>query len=176
MKQALRALVLLLALSFGAPTETFGRVRLQSSLEYPVKANYLVRFAAFAQWPEKAFASREAPLVICVLGRDPMGAALDQAARGQTANGRAVAIRRPAGSTLTGCHIAYLGRGAVLPAVQAEGVLLVTDDAVSARRGAIHFVVVRDRVRFHIDQRVARRAGVELNSRLLSLALTVRGD
>jgi hypothetical protein len=174
MERARRAILLVLILSFGAPEAAFGRALFQTSLEYPVKANYLVRFAAFAQWPGAAFAATDSPLVICVVGQDPFGAGLDRAAAGQMANGRPVIVRRPAGSTLAGCHIAYLGRGAVLPPQRPAGVLLVTDDAVSGQRGAIHFVVTRARVRFHIDQRIARSAGVELNSRLLNLALSVQ--
>lgn len=173
MERARRAILLILVLSLGAPTEAFSRAWFQTSLEYSVKANYLVRFAAFAQWPAAAFAAGDSPLAICVLGRDPFGAALDRAAADQSANGRAVVVRRPRDSA-AGCHIAYLGRGAVLPAEPVRGLLVVTDDAVAARRGAIHFVVVRDRVRFHIDQRIARRAGIELNSRLLNLALSVQ--
>jgi hypothetical protein len=155
------------ALAWGAAAQT--------SLEYPVKASYLVRFAAFAAWPDNAFQS-DAPLVICVVGQDPFGPILDRAAAAQTANGRALAVRRPDSSDLAGCHIAYLGRDAVAPATPLPSLLLVTDETVAARRGAIHFVIVQGRVRFHIDQRQTRAAGVGLNSRLLGLALSVRGE
>ena len=57
-----------------------------------------------------------------------------------------------------------------------RGVLLITDQAVSGRRGAIHFAVVNGRVRFHIDNDAAVRAGLNISSRLLSLALSVTED
>lgn len=160
-----RAVLLLLALFASAP-----QARAQS-LEYPVKANYLVRFAAFVDWRPEAFAEG-GPFVICVLGRDPFGRALDEAAAGQNAAGRRIVVRRP-GADATGCHIVYLGQGA--PAIAATGgVLLVSDSAVSSRRGMIHFVVLDNRVRFHIDEAAAARAGLTINSRLLNLAVTVR--
>jgi len=149
----------------------------RQSLEYSVKANYLVRFAAFVEWPRRSFATGQAPVVICVVGRDPFGGALDRAARAQTAHGRPLAVRRP-GTTAAaaGCHILYVGQGGggLVPG-GARSVLLVTDTAVSADRGMIHFVISDERVRFHIDLQAASRSGLSISSRLLNLALSVRG-
>jgi hypothetical protein len=46
----------------------------QTSLESSVKANYLVRFTAFIDWPGWAFHGAQSPIAICVLGPDPFGA------------------------------------------------------------------------------------------------------
>src|SRR6185295_16921977 len=51
--------------------------------EYAVKAAYLVKFPFFVEWPASAFASPTAPLVLCVIGDDPFGSLLDEAAGGQ---------------------------------------------------------------------------------------------
>jgi hypothetical protein len=150
----------------------------QANLEYSVKANYLVRFAAFVEWPPHAFSGPEAPVVICVAGRDPFGATLDNAARAQTAFGRRLTVRRPASAEATaGCHILYVGQGAgpLIPqTTQRPGLLVVTDSATGSGRGMIHFVVAEARVRFHIDQQAATRSGLSISSRLLNLALSVR--
>lgn len=151
------------------------------TLEYPVKANYLVRFAAFVEWPPRAFANAQAPVAICVLGRDPFGVLLDRAAASQTVYGRRIVVRRPAtASALSACHIAYVAQGAptalIDAAAGAPGLLLVTDAAVPERRGIIHFVITDNRVRFHIDQQAAARNGLTISSRLLSLAVSVRGQ
>lgn len=150
----------------------------QSRLEYSVKANYLVRFAAFVEWPPRVFSGAQAPVVICVVGRDPFGGGLETAARAQTAYGRPLAVRRPAATALAGCHIVYVGEGggaAVTAAAGQPGLLLVTDGASAPERGCIHFVVSEGRVRFHIDQQTASRNGLTISSRLLNLALTVQG-
>lgn len=151
---------------------------LQTSLEYSVKANYLVRFAAFVEWPPRAFASAQSPVVICVVGRDPFRGALESAARAQTAYGRPLAVRRPGSrEAAAGCHILYVGQGGGGLVPEGRGpILLVTDEAAPpAERGMIHFAIRDDRVRFHIDLQQASRAGLSISSRLLNLALSVRG-
>lgn len=168
----------LVALLWSLPLQVFAAPQpLQTSLEYSVKANYLVRFAAFVEWPEASFADSRSPVVICVAGRDPFDGALERAARAQTAHGRALAVRRPrTAEAASGCHILYVGRGggSLVPA-GSRAILLVTDGAVSSDRGMIHFVVSDDRVRFHIDLQAASRGRLSISSRLLNLALSVRG-
>lgn len=157
------------ALLFAQPTAQ------AQSLEYPVKANYLVRFAAFVDWQSGAFAGPDSALVLCVVGRDPFGRLLDQAAAGQTARGRRILIRRTA--TGAGCHIAYAGSGVdagVMDALARQPHLLVVTDAGQSRRGAVHFVLWQNRVRFAVDQAAAQRAGLTISSRLLSLAVSAR--
>lgn len=165
---------LALALAFARP------VAADDSLEYAVKANYLVRFAAFVDWRASAFGATDAPLVICVVGRDPFGTVLNRAATGQTAHGRRLEVRRPAGqAALAACQIAYVG--ADTPVEWADrldalpGVLVVTDQTVSPRRGVVHFVLVNNRVRFRIDQGGADRKALAISSRLLNLAVSVEG-
>lgn len=169
---AIGGLILLIATALpSAP------VAAQSRLEYSVKANYLVRFAAFVDWPPRAFATAESPVVMCVVGRDPFGGSLDAAARGKTAYGRTLNVRRVSAGSLAGCHIAYVGQGggdALTAAAAQPGLLVVTDNATGTGRGAIHFVLSDGRVRFHIDQTRATRNGLTISSRLLNLALTVR--
>jgi hypothetical protein len=153
------------------------RASARDDLEYGVKAVYLVRFAAFVEWP--AGRGDTAPVVLCVVGRDPFGSRLDAAASGKTAHGRPLVVRRPApAAPLDGCDIVYVGRGADEAVVRGgpgpSGRLIVTDAAASPRRGMIHFVVAEGRVRFHIDLQAATRAGLTISSRLLNLALSVQ--
>ncbi len=151
------------------------------SLEYPVKATYLYKFAPFVTWPDSAFSAPNSPFVICVLGEDPFGPVLDQAVSTQRIGARALVIRRlervDRGS---GCQILYLGasRGQseadALAAVRGAPVLTVTDAARSEPQGVIHFVVQDNRVRFQIDDQAAAQNGLMISSKLLSLAVSVR--
>ena len=172
------SILVLVALLWSLPLQAVAAsLALQSSLEYSVKANYLVRFAAFVEWPTQSFADSRSPVVLCVAGRDPFGGALDRAARAQTAYGRALIVRRPGtAEAAAACHILYVGAGggSLVPVGQ-PAILRVTDGAVSADRGMIHFVVNDDRVRFHIDLQAASRSRLSISSRLLNLALSVRG-
>ena len=158
---------------------TAGAPPTPASLEYSVKANYLVRFAAFVEWPSQSFATSRSPVVICVVGRDPFDGALGRAARAQTAHGRPLTVRRPGtAEAAAGCHILYVGQGGsglLPPAGEPRTALMVTDAAVTSERGMIHFAVSESRVRFHIDLQAASRSGLSISSRLLNLALSVRG-
>ncbi len=184
MKRGGRLVAVLLTAAWGlagpAATSAVAQAAPGGDLEYAVKANYLVRFAAFVDWPASAFDAAEAPLVLCVVGHDPFGAVLDRAAAGQTAHGRRLAVRRPAApAALSACQIAYVGADAPVGWTdrldELPGVLVVTDQNVSARRGVVHFVLLNNRVRFRIDQGAADRAGLEISSRLLNLATSVEG-
>ncbi|MCS6626935.1 YfiR family protein [Roseibacterium beibuensis] len=172
------SILVLVALIWSVPLHVAAApAPLQTTLEYSVKANYLVRFAAFVEWPAQAFADSRSPVVICVVGRDPFSGALDRAARGQTAHGRPLTVRRPGTvEAAAGCHVLYVGRGGaeLIPAGQ-RAILVVTDTAVSSDRGMIHFAIDDDRVRFHIDLQAASRSRLSISSRLLNLALSVRG-
>ena len=151
------------------------------SLEYAVKANYLVRFTAFVEWPPAALGPRSAPVDICVLGEAPFGGSLEQSAVGQAVNGRPVRVRHlDRIEARSGCHVAYIGRGSeqstseALRALADAPVLTVTDARRDGERGVIHFVVSDNRVRFHVDEARASRSHLSISSRLLSLALSVR--
>jgi hypothetical protein len=156
-----------------------GPVAAQGVLEFPVKAAFLTKFAAFVSWPAGAAPSSE-PLQLCIVGADPFGVALDQSAQA-AAGERPITVRRLAVVDRdSGCHIVYAAgspRQSAAEALQAVGgapVLTVTDSAHGPARGAIHFVVFQNRVRFHIDAAQAAQNGISLSSKLLALGLSVK--
>ena len=139
-----------------------------------------MRFAAFVTWPPRAFASPSAPVAVCVAGRNPFGAMLTDAARGQTAHGRAIQVRTVSTSAqAAACHILYLAQGgaSIAAALPADApVLRVTDAEFTSRPGMVHFVIVGGRVRFQVDNAAARRAGLGISARLLGIAVSVEGS
>lgn len=165
--------------AFAGPSSPAG-AQTAASLEYPVKANYLVKFAAFVQWPAESLGP-STPMTVCILGEDPFGAVLDRAAGAEVVDGHRVVVRRlDRVDARSGCQMIYLGASReqtpaqALAALAGAPVLTVTDSARGADRGIIHFAVSGQRVRFHIDDRRAARARLSISSRLLSLALSVR--
>lgn len=153
----------------------------QANLEAAVKATFLYRFGSFVEWPPTAFARPDAPLVVCVFGAPSFAQVVERAAGGEQVAGRPVLVRRlSVVARDSGCHILYAaGAGdqsvaQALAAVRGQPVLTVTDSNFGATRGAVHFVVVQDRVRFHIDRGAAEQNFLTLSSRLLSIALSVR--
>lgn len=145
------------------------------ALEYAVKAAFLTKFGAFVSWP----GGSSGPVRLCVVGNDPFGAKLDQAA--QSAGGQAITIRRmSAVDRGSDCDVVYAAGsqrqsvGQTLAAVRGTPVLTVTDASAGGARGMIHFVLFQDRVRFHIDSTQASQGGITISSKLLSLALSVK--
>jgi hypothetical protein len=143
-----------------------------------VKAAFLPRFARYVTWPASAMPKGSDPFVLCVIGDDPFGGQLDDAARSQLIDGRHISVRRM--DTTAGadsCQIAFIGgshAAALLAALGNKPVLTVTDSNSGPERGIIHFVVDAGRVRFFIDQSAATRRALSISSRLLALAIGVR--
>lgn len=142
-----------------------------------VKAAFLTKFPAYVDWPAAARPRPGAALHICLIGGDPFGRLIDEAARGQQVDGHPLQIRRLAASgQAEGCHVAFLQGSAParLQGLHGKPVLTVTDARAGAQSGIIHFVIHRGRVRFNIDEAQAARSGVGISSRLLGIALIVR--
>lgn len=149
--------------------------------EDAVKAAFLPKFPRYVGWPQAAQPGAGRPYRLCVIGRDPFGLLLDQAAAGETIDGRGVAVVRMAGpDAAAGCHVAFVRgqtaaeTGRMLLALRGRPILTVTDARAGAARGMIHYTVAGGRVRFFIDEAEAARQGLSISSRLLALALGVR--
>ena len=131
-----------------APTDS-------ASLEYEVKAAYLLNFTRYVDWPSSAFPRQDSPLVICVIGPDPFHAILERTVEGRAADGHPIAVQRAAlASDTRGCHMAFLASGSQdlrIPQFdQLEGaVLTIGEGRGFARRGGmIGLVIVNATVRF----------------------------
>ena len=153
-------------------------------LELEVKAAYLAKFAPFVVWPQTAFASPSAPLVLCVQGDDPFGGLLDRLIQGQSVGAHPVVVRRMARlASDSGCQIAYLAGSAAqsqaeaLRVVSGQPVLTVTDadgDSDSNGKGIVRLILIDGRVRFMIDAGRAGQSGLAISSKLLALAADVK--
>lgn len=147
-----------------------------TTLETAVKATFLYKFAPFVDWPQ----AQDGPFHICVVGRDPFGQVLDQAVVGQTYGARPIqVVRMNAIQDQSPCDVAYLGGsgeqdvGRALAALRGAPVLTVTDEGDPA--GIIQFAIRDGRVRFSIDQDTAAAGRLSISSKLLSLAVSVKG-
>lgn len=150
------------------------------SLEYAVKAAYIPKFIPFITWPDSTFAGPDAPVTICVLGADPFGGKLEQAAGELKSGDRAIAVRHlPASDAAASCQVIFLGKAdepeaeETLEAAKGKPVVTVTDSGLKAH-GVISFVIEANHVRFDIDQAAAAQGGVTISSKLLNLARAVK--
>jgi len=91
--------------------------------EYQVKAAFLYNFAKFVEWPPEAFKTAKDPILVCVLGRNPFGKALEEAIRGKSIAGRAFAYRHVSDAeSASACQILFcrLGGKQTLPVAPRE--------------------------------------------------------
>jgi hypothetical protein len=142
-------------------------------LEYRVKAEHLVNFTKFVDWPDAGDAS---PLSICVAEVNPFGTALSDLVSGEHVNGRLLQARVV--RQTRGCHVLFIPKrvahGLYLRAVEKNGLLTVGETPAFLNDGGIiNFVLDQGRIRFEIDQDAAVRANLVISSRLLRLALRV---
>ncbi|CAN7681881.1 YfiR family protein [Duganella sp. LjRoot269] len=143
------------------------------TLEFAVKGAYLTKFGLYVEWPPGVFAAPASPLVLCVVGDDPFGAALDSAVGREQVDGHPLQLRRLKSLTReAGCHVAYVGAAEAPRGAEALRGVLTVGEARSG--GVISFVIKDNRVRFTVDDEAAARNGLQISSKLLNMALSVK--
>lgn len=159
-----------------------GCARAQPALtDAQAKAAVLLNFARYVEWPERAFASKEAGFVFCLAGRESLAAAAGSL-EGRTLHNRPTQVRRVLGvEELRGCHVLYIAeaeerrQAPMLRAVAAEPVLSVGDAAGFTESGGAIGVMLDDgRLRFDINRAVLDGAQLRASANLLRLARSVR--
>ena len=150
----------------------------ETSREYLIKAAFLYNFAKFTEWPAGSFPDSAAPLDVCVFGEDPFGGALESIA-GKTIRGRRVAVHRVASIEAgAACHLLFISASeatrlaGILESLRGRPVLTIAEMPGFARSGGIINLKTNadDKVRFEINNGIARRVGLRLSSKLLNLA------
>jgi hypothetical protein len=147
--------------------------------EYQLKAAFLFNFAKFIEWPPEAFAEKESPFIIGILGDNPFGKELERTILGKTVNGRMLEIRTfDSPAEAKKCHILFIGSSEnkrlpeVLDNLHGTSVLTVSDWVHFTKNGGmINFVLESNRIRFRINDQAARGAGLKISSKLLNLAV-----
>src|SRR4051812_14257552 len=77
--------------------------------EYQVKAAFLYNFTQFVEWPETAFTSETAPLVIGILGDDPFKGSLEELVHGEQVKHRSLVIEHYQRiDEVHSCHILFI--------------------------------------------------------------------
>jgi len=155
------------------------------TLEYRVKAAYLYNFLLYVTWPNEALDGADSPLVIGVLGDDPLGTALDEVARRKRAKGRDIVVRRfDSWQEYQRCHILFVPRTisratltAVVQRTRGSPVLLVAETPGLATVGApVNFYLDVDRtIGFEINVDATAERNLRVDARLLKLARIIKG-
>jgi YfiR/HmsC-like len=153
----------------------------QTASAAALKAAFVYNFAKFAEWP--ADAAKTGPLTICVLGDMLIANELDGTVKGRAISGREVVVLRVQPDGVRACHVLCLSGLDTKRALQIVDdlknapVLTVSDADHFAEGGGIAGLFVDDgKMRFAINVEAAKRARLQISSRLLSLAKLVKDD
>lgn len=151
-----------------------------NSLEYSVKAAFLLKFGTFVEWPPDKNSDARTPLNIGILGEDPFGSQIDQLITVRSEGERPVrVVRIRTIEQAKNMHVLFIGDSeknridSIIAALQGNSVLTV---AGFENPGIIiSFVIEDNKVRFDINLDQAQRSGLKLSSKLLSVAKNVSG-
>jgi hypothetical protein len=152
----------------------------QDVTESALKAAFIYNFAKFTEWPAEAVPAAD-PLRMCVLGDTAVGDALERAVKDNTLAGHSMAVSAvslvaPAGPQRV-CHVLYVsgvtaGQAAQLvDGLRDVPVLTISDvEGFTEVGGIAQFFFEHGRLRFSVHLASAKRARLQISSRLLTLA------
>ena len=156
----------------------------QEVTEPSLKAAFLYNMAKFVEWPSDVLPDT-ASLTACVVGDTPVGRALERTVIGRTVSGRAVVVSRiAADASPRACHLLYVSGLApaqvqqMAAASRGAPILTVIDVETASHRpgGVAHMFVENGKLRFNVDQGLAKRSRLQISSKLLALAKRVYDD
>jgi hypothetical protein len=154
----------------------------QAIEEYQFKAAFLFNLAKFVEWPPQAFQTPSDPIVSCLAGESPLGAALQRGAADNSIGARKLVVKPVSDPRqLAGCHILFVSSSlhkrwhALVDATRGTGILTVgeTDDFATGG-GIVNFRLEGERIRVQINVAAAEREHLRISSRLLSLPQIVK--
>ncbi len=194
------AAVLTVLLSTAANAQT------TTAREYQLKAAFLFNFISFVDGErfnlnaEEVKAGKKPPIVIGIVGKDPFENAFDLL-KGKEVKDRPVTVKRfksleeckgPDGSlpaqhpdleAIKACHVLFLCASekdrlkTLLDPLRTHNVLTVADvPGFLEAGGMINFIIEDNKVRFDVNSAATARAKLEIRSKLLRLARTVKSD
>lgn len=168
------------ALIMSAPTALAQEM---SPSERALKAAFILNFARFVDWPEKAFKDEKEAFVLTIAGDDPFKDELSKVFEGQTIRGRPIKVEHVKTiEDIEECHLVFLSESLqdklpeLLKKMGKRPVLTVSDAPDFAKKGGM-FQLYLDgkRLRFKINVRAADSNGLKVSAKLLKLGDLVEG-
>lgn len=147
--------------------------------EHAMKAAFIFNFAVFVGWPLEALPAG-APLRVCASPDSPIYGAIEQL-NDKPVNGHRIALRQLPATPVRSCHMLVLAAQdrddwpQWRHELSGASVLTVSDDrGISAGGAVIGLSSDYERIGFDVDMGAARAARLNLSSKLLRLARSVR--
>jgi hypothetical protein len=161
--------------SFGSDTAAYK--------EYQVKAQCLLSFAKYVDWPTEAFVETNTPITVGVIGDNKFGDDLRYEVEGRVIGGRRIDVMpNSREEDWPKCQVLFISASEkwrqawILKRLRPRPVLTVGESDRFTEDGGVINLTKRDgKVGFEVDLKSAREAGLGISSKLLKLADQVRG-
>lgn len=149
------------------------------SKEYRVKAIFLFNFVQFIDWPPDAFAEKDSPLIIGVLGENPFGNYLHETIYQEKRSNHPLMVRRYEDvENVKDCHILFVNpdnfdeMASIVDDLTNRHVLIVGEasEAFMQRGGMIGFFLENGKIRMKINPEAVKQADLKISSKLLRVA------
>lgn len=140
------------------------------------KAAFLSKIPPYINWPAASFTNAEAPIILGILGGDPVGEILDQLLKDKKVNGREVVVRPVKdGSEIAGCHILFVPSAQTAlwlelrKTLDPAGLLTIGESNDFFQTGGVFSLSAESR-KLKVNLGNAKKARLEVNSKLLKIA------
>jgi len=151
--------------------------------EYQVKALFLLNFAKYVDWPASSPAETNGPFTIGVFGENKFGDDLQKVVAGKNIGGRGFVVRQIESAGDVGkCSILFISGSEkehlaeILDGVKDSPILTVGESEEFFKQGGgIKFTMKEGKVRLEVNLEATRRAHLQVSSKLLNVADTVKG-
>ena len=147
--------------------------------EDDLRAAMVQHLTSFVDWPPAKLDATHPQFTVCLLGGEPIRAALEAAFRNRTVFSKPAIVQRLAATDkIDGCHMLYIGSASrkdflrLLPALEEASVLTVSERG-DAQGQVIGLPTEDDHIVIRVDLHAAQASRLTLSSRLLHLATLV---
>jgi hypothetical protein len=148
--------------------------------EYRIKAAFLYNLARMVEWPNENVLTAKEPFVICFIGEEPFGEALDALNDKQVRN-RPISLRKDIGVNQAGqCAMLFISPSEdfhleeIVDETEGLPLLTVGDVEGFAARGVmINLLRDEKKIKLEVNLPATEKAGLILSPTLLELAVPV---
>ena len=160
-------------------TPGIGRGQSASPSANQLKAAFVYHFAQFVEWPTGTFKDSHSPIIVGILGENPFGGELEKTLSGKRVNERLLEVQQfgSVSEATNACQILFINPPDhkqlpdIVKSLGNARILTIGDsEGFTEADGMIGFFMEGAKVRFRINDAAAKRVGLRISSKLLSLA------
>ncbi|QTA79010.1 YfiR-like (DUF4154) domain-containing protein [Desulfonema limicola] len=151
--------------------------------EYQVKSGFIYHFARFTQWPSREGENETSPFIICIASTYPETDSLFSLEKKVLRQRRFVVKKYESKADIETCHILFIAsddKNYILKKIddsRGHNILTIGEEKEFAEMGGIiSFFVEQKRLRFAVNLKAAKLAGLKFSAQLLMSAELIREE